>query len=246
MDFTTVVAVDEPHLAELKLVWPTWRRFRPEILDNPLLLICDGTVSLDRWKRHVRFIDHPNARFVLWKMPHVSQREKMLTAFVHCVARHVSTPWHLKLDTDTVAVEKGSWLQPAWLLPDEAGRRPVFISHAWGYTKPAKAIDILEAWGDSLPELRGYPRLNLRPAIGSDRVRSPRITSWCFLGDTEWVRGVSAYASGRLPFPSHDTYLWYCAARSGRFFRRVRMNKLGWRHIHRRAFLEMACRSSCA
>ena len=42
VDFTTVVAVDEKHRGQLRHVWPTWKAFRPQMMDHPLLLICDG------------------------------------------------------------------------------------------------------------------------------------------------------------------------------------------------------------
>ena len=244
MDFTTVVAVDELHAEELRLVWPTWRHHRSELLGRPMLLVCDGDIPLAEWEHRLEFLEHPRKRLVPWRMPGVSQREKMLTSLVRAVALHVTTPWYLKLDTDTVAAGPADWLQPGWFEPDEASRLPVFISQPWGYTKPADAIERLDDWGDTIPALQQYPRLNLPVSPGSSRVRSRRIISWCFFGNTAWTEEAASYCSGRLPIASQDTYLWYCAARSQQFYRAFRMTSLGWRHIHRRRTLEAACRTA--
>jgi len=244
MKFTTVVAVDVQHAEELRLVWPTWRRHRPELLASPLLLICDGAIPLIQWERRLDFVDHSRRQLVGWEMPGVSQREKMLTALVLAVARHVATPWYLKLDTDTMAAEPGQWVQPGWFELDEAGRLPVFVSQPWGYTKPADAIERLDEWGDRIPSLKEFPRLNLRAPPGWSRVKSRRIISWCFFGNSAWTQEVASYCPGRLPVASQDTFLWYCAARSKQHFRVVRMTSVGWRHIHRRRALDAACREA--
>jgi len=232
IQFTTVIAVDRKHVQELRWTWPTWLRHRAEIMGQPLLILCDADYSLEEWEHQLAFVEHRERRLVAWQMNGVDQREKMLTALVHGVAQHVSTPWYLKLDTDTVAVAKGEWLQASWFNPDGVRRLPAFISQPWGYTKPANAIETLDDWGDTVDELRNCPRLNLPSQPGATCIRSSRIISWCFWGNTTWTREVAAYAPGRLPIPSQDTYLWYCAARRGDFYRRVSMKDFGWRHIH--------------
>ena len=103
IDFTTIVGIDRQHLAELRCTWPTWKRHRPEILQQPLLAICDGEVSDEQWNEELTFLDHPDVRRILWIQPGVSQREKMLTGLTVLPGREVLTAWYLKLDTDVVA-----------------------------------------------------------------------------------------------------------------------------------------------
>ena len=55
IDFTTVVGVDEAHLEELRLTWPTWARHRPELLVQPLLLVCDGDRTESFWRARLPF-----------------------------------------------------------------------------------------------------------------------------------------------------------------------------------------------
>lgn len=243
LPFTTIVGVDDAHAAELKLVWPTWRRHRPEILRQPLLLMCDAVRDAKYWKNALRFVDHPDKRIELWDQPHVEQREKMLSSLVFGT-RHVDTPWYLKLDTDAAAVAPGAWLDSRWFNPDAAGHSPVFVSSPWSYTKPADTIDRLDTWGAGRPELQSFPPLALHQNPGWSRVVHPRIISWVFFGATEWTGNMAAICDGRLPVPSQDTFLWYCAARRGDFFRTVRMTRYGWRHIGCRRRLQAACEAA--
>jgi hypothetical protein len=231
IDFTTVVAVDEQHVPELLAVWPTWAQFRPEILQYPFLLICDANLGDTQIAALTSHLNHPQLRAEKWEMPHVPQREKMLSGLVYIPARHVETPWYLKLDTDTIALKPAQWIQENWFQPDERGRDPVFIGHSWGYTKPPDAIQRLDDWADTVSELRQYPRLNLVPNPGWSLVRCRRVTSWLLFGRTDWTREMAAYSPDRLPVPSQDTYLWYCAARRGDFYRRESMIRRGWIHI---------------
>jgi hypothetical protein len=244
IDFTTVVGVDEEHLAELRLTWPTWVRNRPEILDRPLLLICDADHSVGQWQDALRFLGHPQVTVVAWNQNGVSQREKMLTGLTLGPGRYVTTQWYLKLDTDVVATRPDCWIRPEWFAPDCTGRQPVFISSPWGYTKPADAIARLDQWAASVPELAAYPSLNLPARPGARLVAHRRIISWCFFGDTAWTRQMAAYCGGRLPVPSQDTYLWYCAARRGDCYRRINMKHSGWLHIQRRRALDQACQNA--
>jgi hypothetical protein len=239
IDFTTVVAVDDEHLDELRLVWPTWRRNRPQIMAQPLLLICDGCRPLAEWKTRLSFVDHRDQRLVAWNAAGLDQRAKMLNGLVHGPATFVTTPWYLKLDTDAVAVWPDEWICDEWFLADEAGHTPVFVASPWGYSKPSDVIQRLDDWADSIPDLNPHARLNIPPGQEAGRVWHPRIISWCFFGDTAWTRRMWALCEGRLPVPSQDTFLWYCAARSGQFFRRVSMKALGWQHAgHRRSLIQ--------
>lgn len=246
IDFTTVVAVDAQHLEELRLVWPTWQAFRPEIMQHPLLLICDGEVTHQEWSHQLSFLGHPNCQIELWSMQGVAQRDKMLSGLVLATAKYVNTPWYLKLDTDTAAIASDEWLLPKWFEPDAKGRRPVFVTNPWGYTKPPDAIERLDRWGDTVPALQGTQRLNLRPQPGSGVLRHRRIISWCFFGNTTWTREMASYCPNGLPVASQDTFLWYCAVRRGDFFYAVRMANFGWRHISHRRRLQKTCRQVLA
>jgi len=239
---TTIVALDDDHLPELAAVWPTWVKFRPEILQQPLLLMCDEytapgnlwwTQITDWWREQLQFVwqDHPKARIAFWGQPHVTpdglpQRERALTALVFGTA-HVRTPWYLKLDTDVVATSPGKWIDDSWF----AGN-PVFVTSPWGYTKPANAIQALDDWGDTTPGVREHPRLNLPFDPASRLVRHKRIISYVFFGRTDWTQKMASLAGDRLPVPSQDTFLWYCAKRRGDMYRTRNMKTFGWRHIN--------------
>lgn len=231
ISFTTIVAVDDAHLNEFQLTWPTWARHRPEIMQSPLLIIADGASGdLNHWEERLAFVGHSNRRILIWNQDGVTQREKMLTALTLVSATAVETKWYLKLDTDTVAKYPSEWLQEEWFEPDESGREPAFVSSPWGYTKPAGAIDRLDAWADLEPSFSNTEALRIARSPEAGLVSHPRIISWCFFGRTDWTREVTACCEGRLPVPSQDTFLWYCAERRGNFYRRVRMKEFGWAH----------------
>ena len=230
-DLTLITAIDAGHAKRLECTWPTWMRFRPELRDVPVIVVHDARFDpLESPLATV--VRHPRLRFIPWEMPEAdNQRERMLTALVKVAAAHIRTPWYLKLDSDVVATRSDSWLQDDWFRRDAAGRIPAYVASPWGYTKPADAIQRLDNWGDTINELRDQPRLDLPFEPGAASVRHSRIISWCFYGNTAWTRRVARYARGRLPVPSHDTYLYYCATRRGDFTRHVRMKDFGWEHI---------------
>lgn len=228
--FTTVVGVDDQHAAELEVVWPTWRTYRPELLAQPLLLMCDAAKSSSYWESRLRFLQHSNRRVIRWDMHGVDQREKMLSALVYGPAQHVETPWYLKLDTDVVASAPLTWIRQEWFRPDVQGRLPVFISSPWSYTKPADAIERLDEWGNAQPAIKDHPPLSLPRLPGANCIRHRRIISWCYFGQTEAAREAAKLAPDRLPVPSQDTYLWYLAFRRRQHFVTFPMHKLGWCH----------------
>ncbi len=258
-DITLVVAVDREHLEQLRLVWPTWIKHRPEIKDWPILILCDEQERSEEtslfvdswWREQLTFLcEYQNVTAAYWRQPtRKPQRERALSALIFGPAKYVKTDWYLKLDTDAVAERScADWLQEDWFKP--VGHRtepvtaetfalhfetPVFITNPWSFSKPADVIDRLDEWGDTVPELRDYPRLNLHPKPGWSRVRHKRIISWCFFGRTDFARKVATMCEascgpGRLPVPSQDSVMWYVAKRQGRFFLRVGMKKFGWNH----------------
>jgi len=240
-DLTLLLAVDEKHIPNLKAVWPTWTRFRPEFREIPLVVSYDASRSAEDLGI-TDIIDNPNLKLIPWSMEQAeSQRELMLTSFVKSAASEVETKWYLKLDTDVIASSTGAWLEPEWFA-EEDDRLPAFIASPWGYTKPADAISQLDEWGDAIGDLSQFPRLDIPFDPRKERVHHPRIASWCFFGNTEWTRDVASYVNGRLPVPSHDTYLFYCAARRHDLYRRVKMAGRGWELVSSLRRLQRRCR----
>lgn len=248
IDFTTCVAIDEQHAAEFAKVWPTWARHKPEIMRKPFVLLVDDVLLSNRGLSQASdfLTAHKNCRVIpVTAIKGINdQREKMLTALTLAAPWYVHTPWILKLDTDTVAYRKDdTWcgddliepvLEPSSTSSLGQFRECVFAASGWGYTKPADAVKRLDDWADKQPALLGTLRLNLPFDPNGLAVTTPgRIISWCFFGNTKWIRWAASLC-GRLPVPSHDTYLWYLAARTRAGFRSTRMHRRGWGHVRAR------------
>ncbi len=230
-DITLVLGVDAQHLQELRQVWSDWMKLKPELREMPCIVFYD--VKQVRACELKFMCEHPQLRLIAWDLPHArSQREKMLTGFVQVPAREVRTPWYLKLDTDVIATGPGEWIKPEWFQPDERGELPVFIASPWGYSKPRYVMDMMDDWADTVPALAGGPRLNLPYSSKSSKVRHSRIISWLFFGRTDWTREMATLAAkdGRLPYPSQDSFMFYCAERLGHRYVRVQMADHGWKH----------------
>jgi hypothetical protein len=236
ISFSTVVALDERHLEEWELSWPTWAKFRPEILQQPLHLLVDNTCSVKWWRNRLGFVRHSDLRLSLVEAPPlcVSQREKMLSAFVLLAPKVVDTSWMLKVDTDAVARHADSSWCANERIAQVGGVDPVYSSSPWAYTKPAQWLIALDEWGNDHPVLKRFPPLGLQPPPHCKRFGHSRTTSWCFFGQTTWCRGVAEEVGRRLPIPSHDTLLWYWAVRTGQTYRREAMKRFGWDHVHAR------------
>ncbi len=178
----------------------------------------------------------PPIDVVPWAMPEAeTQREKMLTSLVWGAAEHVKTPWYLKIDADAVATRSCEWIKDSWFLPDRTGREPVFITNSWGYTKPATFLDSLDEWAETVPELASGRKLPRTLSDDKTRAYHKRIISWLFFGNTAWTKEVVALLkTKKLPVPSQDTFLHYCAYRMEKHCVTDRMKKLGWDHLGRR------------
>ena len=229
---TLVLGLDAVHLEELRWVWPTWELCKPEIMRMRLIVFYD---ALQIVPEAVTFLNrHPRIRWIPWEMRDArDQREKMLTGYIHVPARYVETPWYLKLDTDAVATGPGEWLKAEWMEPNWKGRHAAFVSSAWSYSKPQFVIELLDDWGDKIRGISRFPRLNLPYSPTSERVRHHRIISWFFLGNTGWTKKAADWLqpTGRMPWPSQDTYLFYCAKRTRRRIIREQMKKYHWAHV---------------
>ncbi len=236
-DFTVCVVLDARTADQFQGVWPTWRRMKPYILARPFLGVCDWRAGDECfWEHRLRFCDHPDRRIVCWDWPDLddtefadmTQRERMLTAWVKVPAMVVDTPYWVKIDTDVVATNDRPWVLPEWFADN-----PALIGSPWGYTKPAEAPGILDAWAKTIPALAPLRSLDLPPPEpGARRIHHPRICSWICFVDTLFSRAAADYCPSRLPVPSQDTYHWYCAWRQNETIERVRFSRLGWQTVH--------------
>lgn len=239
--YTLVVGVDEQHLQELALTWPTWKKHKADtVLSVPMIVFYDKTQLTDR---HVRLVvDHPNMITYPWPIYDVDyggdpnerlltpQRHKMVTGFVYTAAKRVTTPYWLKLDTDTVAMGDPEWIDEEWFKDD-----PAIVSHAWSFTRPASLIYDLEEWSANIPALKDIPPLELKIDPESDKAIRPRIISWCAFFEMEFTKLCTELATtycglGRTPVPSQDTFMWFLAEKLGLPIVRTRMKKRGWDH----------------
>ena len=231
-EFTTVVAVDERHQHELKYAWKTWEKMKPEITQAKTVLIVDSAeVDLNNNPFIDFILQKKNVEVFKWNPApglYADQREKMLTSFFPAM-NLVKTKWYLKIDTDCIAVNNDvNWLDPEFYKDD-----PVFVSNPWGYTKPNNTFDIMDEWGDKFDLLNNFPALKLPYNKDSDLVRHERIISFVYFGLSDWTKQMMTMCEKdgnfKLPFPSQDTYMWYCAARRKELFKRVKYKKKDWR-----------------
>lgn len=215
-DFTTYIAVDAGHLAELRLSIETWRKYRPEIWLHPLVVIRDGDLDLS-------FVNHSEMSIVdALPGPFATQREKMLTSLT-LIPATAQTPWYLKLDTDSLATRHGNWIEEGWFLNN------CLVASPWSYTKPAEMMRQMDAWGNDHPAIGNYPPPPR--TYSGDIAKCKRIISFVMFGRTDWTADVVSMLDGpRLPCPSQDTFLWYCADRLRTRYQRVRMQHFGWVH----------------
>lgn len=245
MKYTVVLGVDQVHLGQLAMTWPTWVRHKPTLVKQPLV------VFYDREQISVSDIDYvlrpAQATLVPWPPTGVRygggagkwnnpQRSKMLSGFIHVAAEYVRTPYWVKVDTDVVATGYDNWVDPAWFAND-----PAIVAHRWSFTKPANQMMELDnwvgLWKEQLPCLHARAPLNLVPHKSADRLGHNRIIGWCGFYRTDFTRLCAQYATvtmgvGQLPVPSQDGYLWYVATRLGEAVRRVNLKALGWQQWH--------------
>ena len=248
MNYTTVCGVDLKHLQQLGMVWPTWKKHKPSLLDHPMLIFYDrfcieGDVSGVTIKSRIRnLIDHPDLNIVPWPPtgaeytggtdkwhdPH-PQRKKMLSGFVHVPPRYVDTEYWLKLDTDTIATGCDDWVDENWFAGD-----PAIVAQKWGFTKPPNQVELLDAWAKK-HWIMGVPQSGLLPPPGKSRLSHKRIISWCGFFRIDFSSKCSLIADstcgyGQLPVPSQDGYMWYMAQRLEQEVKRINVKSRGWMH----------------
>ena len=224
--FTLVIAVDSRHIKQLSYSFSTWIKYKKELRDCPILVIHDSLVH----ESDIYDIIRRPVEFVKWNPPenlYLDQREKMLTSMVLLPPKYVKTPWYVQIDTDAYSLNDKEWIEEEWLSDDT-----VIVANPWGYTKPANTIELLDNWGDTVEGIKEFPRLDLPYKPGSALVRHSRIASWIIFCKTDWHKSVLKFLPDeeyvKLPFPSQDTFLFYCATRTKQKIVRHSFKKNGW------------------
>lgn len=248
--YTLVLGVDEKHLQQLKIVLPSWRKHKPSLFKHPWIIFYDVgqllSVAISE-VIHQRDIDK-ELKIIQWP-PHGielyegdpnnkfsnPQRYRMLSGFVHVAAKHVETPYFLKIDTDTIASDMDDWIDESLFEND-----PAIISQKWHYSKPANQMLELDQWAEdnklALSSCFGNTEpLNLVPNPGSSMVKHERIISWVGFFNTEFCKLCSKVCEdtcgvGKLPVPSQDGVHFYLAKRGGFKIVRTNFKSRGWIH----------------
>jgi hypothetical protein len=210
---TIVTAGDEKYMDILKETLPNWIKYKG-VAKFPLIVYTNGFPNGLQDPRLAFLKVHPNVRTIEWTMPSASsQRERMLSAFVLGTARDVTTEYWLKLDADAFGVNNTP------LIDDQMSEYDI-TGHKWGYTKPGHWIADLDKWAKGKSEFAGTKDIFEPGSLDGNRYGHARVASYIQFHKSEFVRLAAAIAGDRLPVPSHDTYLWYVAARLGRPIRR--------------------------
>tara|TARA_Y100000310_G_C20284529_1_gene624204 strand:+ start:75 stop:635 length:561 start_codon:yes stop_codon:yes gene_type:complete len=152
----------------------------------------------------------PNVKLVTWKFfedeEEITQRERMLTAFILGAAKEVKTPYWVKMDADAYAVDDSPLLIPEM-------SNFVITGHRWGYSLKDVFTPLIP-WSNSHPAFIGRSLDRVDPSkIDGRRYNHKRIASFVCVHDSAYVRKVAAMCGERLPSPSHDTLVWYVAER---------------------------------
>lgn len=141
-------------------------------------------------------------------------REAAFSAFIFGVAEHVKTPYHLKLDGDSVP--KSDFIWPRYT-------ESTITSDPWKYTRnkgtPPDAKHFLNSLDDWWANQADIPEENRKPLFPpldpKARYRHKRIRSYCCIASTEFIRDVARRCGNRLPAATHDGTIWYAATRLG-------------------------------
>lgn len=225
-DITLLQVVDSHHIDELIYSWETWKKYKPEICELPLMLVYDSDCGSDLHK--LSHITNINTEFYEFKNKkyYSSQRDAMITSFFEGV-RKIKTKYYLKLDTDCVANDDSKdWISA---ISDRDEYR--FISKGWSLSRK-DYIKMIEKWCSI-----NYPDKKILEGFtekGEKKLRKNRIISWFFLGNVEWNLKISEKCwrddHYELACPSHDTFLWYMAEFFGDKYKREDFKKMGFHH----------------
>lgn len=187
-DITLVLCVDNSHIKELVFAWKTWHFFKPELTAfKHKVLLYDQEASnrlseLNFLDKSFQLYEFKNKKY------YASQRDAMLTSWFEAV-RCVKTKFYIKIDTDCFATNTNK----DWISAIQDRDQYKIISNPWGYTKnPQRLID-LDNWGDTTIHIKDYPRLNLIPNEGSNKIIHPRIISFLGVFDTDWTNLITEH-----------------------------------------------------
>ena len=210
-DITLVTAVTEEYLPILKLTYKTWD-LKSCLKNAPILIFSHGLSS----KHDFDFLKPRNYRIVDWDMPkYDSQRELMLSSFVLGSAKYVETPYWMKLDSDSFFHNDNPLFEKEDFDYD-------LVAPSWGVSR-TEFIIAMDKWAevhcfsgepffkDGIPDVVKY--------------KHNRFISYLCLHRSEIVRTSAAMSPGRLPIPSHDSYLWYLLYRFGGKYKTKRSHK---------------------
>lgn len=235
MDLTIAVVLDSRTAEQFRGVWPTWLKMKPWLRDFPWLIVYDAaSMPHKQWIDKLAWFNVRHSEIVPWVFREdLDQRERMLTAWVKEVPRHIGTKHFAKIDAGVVATSSAPWPLPEWF-----NDGPAIIAPPWSYTKPKPRREdwgaMLDTWSVTIDELADCPPLSLpRLKAGEDKIRHPRVCGWCQIISTNFAYRVSQWFEGRMPIPSQDTFQWYCAARLGEPINKIRMSRHGWKDINR-------------
>lgn len=215
--FTVVTAVNPKYLAKLRDNYPKWMKTEG-VMEKPMLLFIHDIPPNDPSLSFLR----KNVIKIPWDMDkYDSMRELMLTSFVLGTAAHVKTDWWMKLDADTTPKEKDDYVFGYKLdVPEGTFDSPYNITgHKCGYTKPGEFLTRLEDWADAKDEFKGTKRVFPLDQVDTmnkvKRYGHIRIASFICFQSLAFTKECAQLAGDKLPVPSHDTYMWYVAARKG-------------------------------
>lgn len=239
------MALDADTLPQFRASWPTWRRWKPRIVDLDWLFIVDARAHPGGWwRRELDILDVPPYRLVLWAWPQadddlegsggrgssgtptISQYERMQTALLRIPpACCRSTHW-IVIDPAAVATGPQSWLDPEWF-----GRleHPVLVGSpggTCGNLSDPTDLTTLTAWADHHRDtiLRLPP-----PQKGQVPPKPcPPLADWLMVVEAGFGKLSSQLCPARLPGARWGSYLWFLADRLGATVRPVEWEKVGW------------------
>lgn len=230
-DITVVTAGDERFVNKLYHTVPNWIKLKG--MTCPIIIFMHNIPLED--KRLNPFKQYPNVKVIPWEMKCAeTQRERMLAAFVLGAATHVKTPYMVKFDSETVALNDDPWLKDEFFEYDMVGQK-------WGYTKPAHFVSKIDYWMDGLQKIgkisnfKGILPLKKYGILSGDIDRNkfgcPRVCSWIRLCKTSLIQNIANNLMfGRLPMPSEDTLVWRWCERLGLKWGRHNFKGFGWVH----------------
>lgn len=222
--FTLVTLATREGLETLKWTWRTWRSLRPELFDQPPIVMHTSDVDP---RRDLAFAEEANSKCVFVDpIANQGRRNRWTKAWFDIPAKHVKTDWWLKLEFDAVCDAQSQWLFPSWFAT-QSDANVAFIAHRWGYSKPADFCRQLNEWN---AEHRGKEPVELAVDPEADRVEHDAVSTWFFMARTDWTKQASRQLSNEPPAWDHAQLAWYLAASEKKRVVRANMKQFGWDH----------------